>query len=84
MNKKLHIEVFGLTNDTSIINSLETEKKYSISGDFVKSLKYSDDVDKYFQYGRFNINRGLFPIILGDTLIFYGISVFDLNRVIKN
>lgn len=83
--KKLHIEVFGLSNDTSLINNLENNKKYQISGDFVKSLKYGDEINKYFEYGGYNINRGLFPIssIDYDTSIYLGISVFNLKKIIK-
>jgi len=83
--KKLHIEVFGLSKDTSIINKLETNQKYLISGDFVKSLKYGNEIDEYFQYGGYNINRGLFPIssIDIDTSIYFGISVFNLKEINK-
>jgi hypothetical protein len=84
-NKKLHIEVFGLSKDTSIINNLETNQKYMISGDFVKSLKYGNEIDEYFEYGGYNVNRGLFPIssIDNDTSIYFGISVFKLKEIIK-
>ena len=83
--KKLHIEVFGLSKDTTIINNLETKEKYLISGDFIKSLKYGDEIGEYFQYGGYNINRGLFPIssIDYDTTIYFGISVFNLKNIVK-
>ena len=83
--KKLHIEVFGLSKDTSIINKLQTNEKYLINGDFVKSLKYGNEIDEYFQYGGYNINRGLFPIssIDNDTSIYFGISVFNLKNIVK-
>jgi hypothetical protein len=84
-NKKIHIEVFGLSKDTSIINKLETNQKYLISGDFVKSLKNGNEIDEYFDYGGYNVNRGLFPIssIDNDTSIYFGISVFKLKEIVK-
>lgn len=81
--KNINIEVFGLTKDTSIINNLQTDQSYFLSGDFVKSLKYGDDIRKYFDYGGYNINRGLSIFSSVDTSIYYGISVFNLNNIQK-
>jgi hypothetical protein len=79
--KNINVEVFGLTKDTSIINNLETDKVYYLSGNFVKSLKYGDEIDRYFDYGGYNVNRGLSVFSSVDTSIYYGISVFNLEKI---